>query len=324
MTKAFFLFIHLAFFPVFAASIEEAVQELVMMVPRPTVTDMKRLLTPWPKKNPFASNPSQRVEKLPLAAESIASMERVFPGATWAAIGRDAVMLGDILDAFYQSLGQKNRVVRLNGSGDTIRRATKEDLLLMLESAGLNLKDITGGAPFIVFDDTGYLEQPFRTSQARLLVKAAYQGYQKMGGDPTALAGKVGAMNCAETVTANFNPEKFHAMQLEGIRRIGIPDSVMGIKQAKSFIRTEEWHGPFGPLMQQKNNKFEGAPGMPAATRLVRQYILGELYEIINAMRGPKALKLVRAAAKELNYEFPVRRIDFKKCEEALISGEKS
>ena len=239
-----------------------------------------------------------------LAPEAIASMEKVFPGATWAPLGRDAVLLGDILDAFYQSIGQQGRVSRLNASGNSIRGANAPTLVQFMESAGLDFNNIKDKPPFIIFDNTGYGP----SSQSTTLITAGYNAYKAQHGDPSVLVTKFNVMNLVNNVTAQTDVNAFHQQQAQSVAQIGRPGAILGITNGAQFGYSTEWHNTFGNIQLQPNGKMEGAIGAQNPVQ-TREQVLWELYEAIRDVSKPSFLAAVQAAAHGLGFEFPMKRI---------------
>jgi hypothetical protein len=181
------------------------VDELLAMEHRPTIADLKDKLQPWPAQNPFhsAAEPARPAGDIvrDSGPQIIAALEFAYPGAIWAPLGRDSAAAGDALDAFYQSIGQADRVSRLNASTNALKNADHATLIRFLESAGLNLDPQAPNArPFIMLDTTSYKA----TSQSTRLLEAGYQEWIKRGGNPADLFRRFNLVSLGDRYGNNY------------------------------------------------------------------------------------------------------------------------
>lgn len=58
----------------------------------------------------------------------IATAEQLYPGAKWIFLGRDAMAISDVFEAYYHSIGEKNRVIRLGVSKASFHHLSEKDL----------------------------------------------------------------------------------------------------------------------------------------------------------------------------------------------------
>jgi hypothetical protein len=187
---------------------QSAIDKLTSMQLRPTVADVKKALKPWPTKNPFGNSDSRQIvaisKDLDSIAKMIAAIELHFPGAVIAPMGRDAVLFGDMMDAFYTAIGQPNRVARINGSGLSLRIHDQQLLVDFLKTTGYDISKADQLPPFLFFDRTGFASN----SQMRYLLNAAYTQYTKSGKDPVKLLKKLNGMNSGGVNQINFRNRK--------------------------------------------------------------------------------------------------------------------
>ena len=117
----FLLFLTLVLSPEILAG---TISKLINSPTRPTIREIKEVLDPWPLENPFGGVHDDLTETLSKTVPRlIVRMEKAYPGAIWAPLGRDAVFFGDVLDAFYEAVGERGRVRRLNLSGESFTNA---------------------------------------------------------------------------------------------------------------------------------------------------------------------------------------------------------
>jgi hypothetical protein len=175
---------------------------------------MRQALNPWPQSNPFGALPGNQSTAAYVRANGpryIALLEYAFPGATWAPLGRDAVQMGDFLDAFYTSIGQPGRVARLNASGNSLTGESQQNYLQFLASAGLKLTDLANQPPFVIMDRSSYNES--QGAQVSKLIMAVYDHYSANGGRPVDLVSRVNAISISHTRGANFYLNSKHNIQ---------------------------------------------------------------------------------------------------------------
>jgi hypothetical protein len=241
----------------------------------------------------------RQIEQLP---KIIAFMEKAFPGALWAPLGRDAVIFGDLLDAFYLSIGQSGRVSRLNASGGGVKGATSDQLVRFLESAGLDLDNFKK-RPFVGIDYTSYNQN----SQSFMLLSAAYHAYVAKGGNPKELIPYVNffalkdlAPNAAHTTDEALSTFFKRDLYYEGLGNIF---SIFQLNVGK-WTHSEAWHYTFGSLAETPEGRFEATLGQDLPG--THFYIISQMLEIYRRVSAPEFQLAVQKAAGELGYEFPI------------------
>lgn len=253
-----------------------------------------------------------------ILAHFIALAELIYPGATWAFLGNDTRLTADPVEAFYLSIGQRDRVVPLTGSGPTIRIDDSGLLAKFLDSAGFDAKNPLSRPPFIILDGTSYTE----TSQIRYLLKAGYQAYAKNGGKPVDLLTKFNALNTFVRIDFKSGPDiladrdqyldeqrthlKTSADPFSSNSHDGIPNQLLGTGNLASMHRNY-WHSGYGPIIQDAHGRWIGSTPWEAGADHKR-WILAYLYELYQQVSRPEFLPLVQTAAKRLGYEFPLQR----------------
>jgi len=281
----------------------------------------------WLTKNGFRTGRLSHVSKTQIA-DVIVAMERAFPGATYYPLGRDAFLLGDVLDGFYRSIGQKDRIKRLDASGpsfphyrsasDRTLEEDREILTGFLQTNGLDLEHVDTAPPFVMFDVTSWNS----TSQSYQLVRSAYATYAKMGGDLQKLYEKfnfagvgMGGWGSHEVISPNLNVEEYKEGQKREVSERGIRVPLFLPRAASDLCYSEAWHPMFGPFRRTDEGKVvtsipdSGGSWMGEGSRSERVVILSQLFEIRKMMNDPEFLKLVQSRARVYGYEFPLARI---------------
>lgn len=299
------------------------IKRLLEQPDRPTVTEFMHAVGELPSSNPFRfsafreagnvqSGAQWRQSFLAEAPAWIARLEKAFPGATWAPLGRDAVALGDMLDAFFISIGQPNRVSRLKASSGSFSGGDHDLLVKFLESAGLDLDHPERKPPFVVIDNTSYSG----SSQSTRVMRAGYDEYTRRGGDPADL---VQFFNLVSTAGANYGHKAVNAyLEMESFLKNaahGIspqdrrPKPILSINPGGSstawgvLMYGVQWHDSFGRFAADSRGRVAGTPGALSA-RGERVGVLWEMYEFVKAVSDPAFRQQVAVEARNLDYTF--------------------
>lgn len=253
----------------------------------------------------------------------IANLEKAFPNATFAFVGRDSQLIGDLVEAFYLSIGQKGRVARVGMSKPTLADPSfnDEDLLEYLGTLGLDIHEIEQRNPFIFIDtiSQGY------GRQARYLTSTVYDAHHQMTGRPVgSLLRKV---NIVGLVVSTFNGERndLHTLPqlfareeqrylsgqvedlFEGHKIPTFPETIPLCNESGYEHYTYAWHGTFGPFSRDAHGKIVPTPG-PASPDQIKMIILAAQRQIHGAVNTAGFRHAVMATAQGLGYEFPQTR----------------
>ena len=299
----------------------DVLDKLLRQERRPTIAEfvakMHEAYGKMPEKNPFGA--SSRIRSSAGAvADMVAQLEHAYPGGTWLPLGRDAVLIADFLESFYTSIGQPNRVHRLDASGTSFphyRDASpatfgKDRPILygFLKSNGLDLDHPEKQPPFIMIDVTSYQ----RTSQSRQLVEAAFKTWTDLGHDPKDLFDHVNFVGLPMGLGGQFISE---TRDLDGTKAAlkaatsdEGPQEILYLGGASGLTYTAGWHEMFRDFERQPNGRVTTTPGTPAADHY-RNEILADMYDVVALTSSPVFLQSVKDAAKRTyNYEFPTER----------------
>lgn len=265
----------------------------------PSVSEVLKDWTPLPKMNPY--QPFSQYFNSDLA-DTIAAFEQHFPGLRYAPLGRDAMALGWLIDSFYCQVGQPDRVIYLRGSGTTIRGKGAR-LVDFIESAGFSLdpKKMKTQAPMVLLDRTSQ-----ESGQLAQIIKVAHQEYVRRGGRAGDIVRKLAAFSFDRDSITYFydkiieNPK----FKVEGEEPLYLASEKIFPEFSKYDKELYQWHDGYGPLRQQKDGKWYGAPGK-LSPLAIRKQLLGTLYELLQNT-GSSFLALVQQHAKERGYTFPV------------------
>lgn len=271
---------------------------------RPTIADLEREfpLAQFPE-NPFCPRSRDYLYTEEALALYIAELEWAYPGAIYMPLGRDIVILGDALDAFYHMHGYPGRVIRLNASGQSLRG--QEHLIYRwVQSSGVDFEKIKDSPGYVITDYSNYYLP--HGSQSTLILTEVYNGYERAGGKREDLLTKFVFYNShfsvsGSSVAAGGDREAFLEERRAELRQGLIPQKTFSATQ--QMRRDGEWHSNFLPLTEQEDGSVTAAPGaLQSAVHRVK--ILCQMRQFIHMASRPRFLELVKKHARKLGYEF--------------------
>ena len=117
----------------------------------------------------------------------IAAFEKTYPGARWVFLGRDGLPWADLFEAFYLSIGQPDRVIRVGISKPSMVNVTDHTLLRLMAQEGIDLDRLPSQSPVVFVDSvsTGF------GRQGRRLIATLYREWIRRGRDPLEIVNKV-------------------------------------------------------------------------------------------------------------------------------------
>lgn len=266
------------------------------------------------------------------APKMIATFERSFPGATWAFIGRDMSIFADLFEAFYLSIGQQSRVVRIGMSSGTLEGMTDERALSFLKANKFNEH---AEHPYVFVDAISR----GGGRQGRTLVQAIYNRLAHTKEDATRLSWYINFIGMKVSTTAiDDNPVDQAYLQLRTIDtnklfhsrrdvfnvlkiftysdgRDSKDDRYLGMNEAGYSHWTGAWHGPYGPLKDRDDGSISASPlpmqllnvkNYDVEVRKIREAVLLYQAHVIWAARSNDFRARVVAEARDLNYIFPL------------------
>ncbi len=316
-----------------AVNIPPDIVRLLEMPSRPTMAESVPFLNQLPEfedvpsviqvKNAHVYQPEHWVKvMLKHGPTLIAAMEKAFPGATWAFIGRDSQAIADMLEGFYLSIGQQNRVVRLMVSKASFNGVTPQTLVHFVLEHGFSFKDIKHREPYVFVDtvSTG------GGQQGRMFLNALYSYYANhLKGKPADLIKK---LNMFALFVSTFRSAPVPSSAIKSVSRdLEIQFSLTGDRphnfgdefKLTGFSENQDksneagyehfsgaWTESFGPIVSI-DGKLKATPGNITDLR-THENILWMQKEIWNAVNSETFHHQVYEAAKKLGYEFPLKR----------------
>lgn len=251
-------------------------------------------------------------------AMHIAIIERAFPNAVIATLGRDAQAFGVWFEAFWISLGQFDRRIHLAASGSSFNRRNYGLNSQFLIDSGIDL--FGSDRKYLIYDRTSYAEE----SQARSMLKALFWAWMEAKRDPVSLISRLSAvtfpwsLNTPEwfangplaNVNAHFEQEK---TRLRTEIASGIyhyppsPSTPLLLSYSNSdtpMADSAEWHNGYSLLEKQDDGKVRGLPG---GSNNIGEAVLHEQLSRVRQVTTPEFLVRVQKAAASLGYVFPLK-----------------
>lgn len=311
---------------------QDPLELLLEKADRPTIKETKEVLHLLKDENGVpqrlgthgAPAPEQILDLLlDHAPQMVAAMEYSFPGATWAFLGRDVLLWADVLDAFYQSIGQDDRVVRIASSTESFSSINHNPWALVeyLQRQGLALGNIRERHPFILVDTVSAGDG----RQGRAFLASVYHYYADRGGEPVDLLDRVnmfglaissfrGKLNSYEETArilekqAETYREEPYVDYFTEHRIIHLPNTQNNANEAGYVEKSGSWTGKFSPFTRDGDGNIVSLPSKIESISM-RKTVLWYQARIIEAVSKPKFLEQVRKRAHRLGYRFPERRV---------------
>lgn len=242
----------------------------------------------------------------------IAEFEKAFPGATLAFIGRDMALIADIFEAYYTSIGQPERVVRIDVSSKTFEHITADQMVAYLKQKGAE----NSNKPFILVDTIS----KGNGRQGRALLQAWYRYQQGQG---VKISDEIRRVNMIGLEISATDPQ-IAKNSLSNVREIlqaeqqayetdpnrSITDhkilifkdkrpmgTHLGINEVGYEQWTGSWHEPFGEVYVDGGELKTRVGGLRAPT--MRQAVIAFQTQILRQMTTPSFHQRVQEALRE-------------------------
>ncbi len=324
--KIFFVFFLLGT-PLFAD--QQKIEALLQSYSRPTMSQVKeafgeRLAN---QENPYIQDETivmkeyysagRRVESIRSmiknnGPEFIAQLDAAYPGATIMSIGRDAVFVSDMFDAFYLSQNQKGRALRFEASGGMARLASPEFIIRYFQQFGYDYTDpkkIKSMPPLVLVDASWYRY----SSQSYAILNVLYKTYIHSGGKFEALFPKLAFFSTLGETThykvrfkqdflsqlRNFIEQGFYAPLLcLDFESLAEPEPV-------KWTHFTYWHDKFSKFHETEQGITSHHLGVHSLEN--RKQVLGVQFDLLQAMENPVFLENVKSTAKKyFNHDFQI------------------
>lgn len=299
-------------------TIRAAADQLLRFEYRPSTRDFLRAFNGvLPQKNPFidmilesqsqngwADNRENVVSAIRSEADilendspiAIAHMEKAFPGASYFQLGRDGAIFSDVLEVFYDLLGQHDRVYRLFASGPTVRALNQKTGIEFLISNGLGARP---GMPVLFIDNTYWNS----SSQSYLLTKYVVKYLSDNGFSKAQIEQMVSTASTAGgwVVDSTMDDKKLPEVRKENYLKTAL--SLVG-NLSSPFYSASFWHDS---MIQNTKQLDDGRIVGVYTNRLAddsRYYVLAYMYEVFRIVSDPRFFEKVVSEAKAVGLEF--------------------
>lgn len=293
-------------------------QELLNHQTRPTIGQLYEALGggQLADKNPFTYIPVSQAgvdqmttikKQLPMI---IVQLEKAFPGAIYAGIGRDSALLTDALDAFYRSIGQPGRVVHVDISQSSLEGATPQMIFDYINQLpGVDLSKIEYSHGLIFFDGTHFDEG----TQGRQLMSALYSKLSERL-VPADLIRRLNFVSTAYDGSAYYPRNLIRNTDVENF--LAEQEAKADTKGPQQILSLDAWYTTHGWAWHEMFKKFEyGTDGKiisPPGERLEqREEVLGSMYEVLKIVQDPQFTEQVKQLATQMNVELSSHRERF-------------
>ena len=249
------------------------------------------------------------------APRLIATAERLYPGATWVFLGRDSMAISDVFEAYYHTLGEKKRVVRLGVSKATFNKMSPEHLQYnfkeFFKQHGFHWNKMDDKPPFILIDAiSGGFGRQGRSVMAAMYMEGMDKG--------KTLPFMTDRLNMLGLVVSTYkHPVKYDVSQAAEHR---IKEKWMNLLTNQrpdynqlfneKIILTYEaeiqsaneagythfigaWHDSYGPFQKDENGKVQAKPGAEFSL-VMKKSILWTQKKIWEVVRSPHFADLMQ------------------------------
>jgi hypothetical protein len=182
----------------------------------------------------------------------IVSLEKAFPGGTYAFLGRDMDLVADAVEAFYLSVGQTDRVVRIKISTPSLQNASQDIITDYLIHLGLDAKPKSHKPPMVMVDYTSF----GTSSQSTRITYAVLQELLKRGlpandiltrFNVASIHGGIAVDTINTVTTSQEGLQKKLELQNRNWVDNGKIDRIIRVP-LNSVAYGSEWHDTYGPL----------------------------------------------------------------------------
>ncbi|EQC49351.1 hypothetical protein M899_1769 [Bacteriovorax sp. BSW11_IV] len=264
-------------------------------------------------------------EKIP---KMIALIDKHYPGATLAFVGRDIAYEADIFEAILDKWGNSDRVVRIDASTATFNHASGSQLVEFQKAFGISTDFLSMKRPVVFIDVVSSIHGG---NQPRMLMSALWNDYYKKNGDAKIFSEKIGFIGFANGGSDGANLDKIEEVKDKVARALMNVDDSAGpevftglfpmaaIEDIGSAIsyNLPEWHGSFSGLTHRENGSLLSNSG-PQSSLETKKKVLSIMKTIYEFTEEFDVKKTVIEEANNLGYDynkFLINGIDKKKSQ---------
>ncbi len=211
----------------------------------------------------------------------IAGLEKAYPGAIFAFLGRDMSLTANGMEAVYYAYGEQDRIRYINLSTPIFEKMTTYQMALYLKSLGLSDKKDEPRS-FVIVDYTSMGAQ----SQSTQLATAAVSLLRWAGFNDEEIVDRFNVMTLQSKWNAwdplKLAPKLIQQMKRKQVKELESEDVFSSIMRTSEDRRgmaySSEWHGTFDSI------KKEEAGLVPTASVIHSRSNRAEVYEEITTL----------------------------------------
>ncbi len=322
MKKSFFVLSFLIFLSVLAQAQNAKQLAIIEQNARP---DVATILKDPDLTADFAvrfRDPNGKVKNISTyLPQFIVAFEKAYPGGTYAFLGRDMDLIADAVEAYYLSIGQKNRVRRIRFSTPSLTGATAELLTNFLVQEGL---DLTPGVslkpPFVIIDYTSYADHGRNNasfpSQARHIFKNVAKTMSAKGLSPSEIISRFSvATLCSKVKNGNSILDPLNTdhralaeSQAKSLATSGDLNRLILLNAGEDAMAYySEWTGKFGSIRMSANGTLSTSP-ISTESFEDKKLVFSGIIQVTNIAKTPDFKARVAALARQhgVNFRPPV------------------
>ncbi|MBN20597.1 MAG: hypothetical protein CL678_04845 [Bdellovibrionaceae bacterium] len=322
---------------------DQDINNLINQNVRPSMKKVESVLKEIPGNNPFPDW-FQFIEKE--APRFIAHLSFIYPDAVFGFLGRDSLIFSDIIEGFFNSIGEPNKVIRVGMSKATFGmdpdfspkfNPTDEQIYSLFKSKGFDLKNGMNGRPLILVDTVS----KGNGRQGRACLAAMYRLYENSGGNLKDIISRlyfigVVAPTFRESIYELKEKRKIQETTLKNLEQADQTEYHKNIVPLHYYDQVSTkfaevgyehyvgaWNQSFAEITTDKNNH-SYAKSLGPKSSDVRMNLLRYQKAIYELVTSDSFLAEVIKKAQALGYQFKIKnrtkkRISKKNYEEDLL-----
>lgn len=261
---------------------------------------------------------------------TIVALEKTFPGATYAFLGRDVDLIADAIDAYYISIGQTGRVVHIPFSTPSMQGATTQSVVGFLEGLGLDTRpQAHRGGEFVIVDFTSFRNGGGQyVSQSAFIFNRVVDYFRDRSFSAAEIMKRINVatlnpnLRNSYDVMAKYNnsPRRFKAKQVEDLIANGIISQIALVANPKgrALAYSNPWNNSYGPIQYDLNGRYFTEPAS-VFNVAQKQPVFWEIVAMINLVRSQSFKRTVTRLANDYNID--IKAIGRKAASCKKVSG---
>lgn len=253
--------------------------------------------------------------------EMIISLEKAFPGGTYAFLGRDMDLIADAVDAYYQSIGQEDRVKRIEFSTPSLNNSNSKLVTEFLTQLGLDSDGVTNKGAFVIIDYTSYSNTGRNNSsfpsQARYIFQGVVEQMKRNGLDENDILKRVNIATMDTNARQNIelsnalsdDRSNFLEDQVKSLKENGKIDRITYLPAGgESMAYDSEWNDKYGPIMTTDKGTLITTP-MSTYSYSTKATVFLQMVKVISNVLSTEMQKRIEALAIQNGVTFQKSKV---------------